>query len=284
MSLGFDREPNIVNMGDTAKLVAFLYDSEDNIIEADDIVSVSFQVAAPDNTRTTEQGEVQDDGSGELIFADTAQVGQYLAVATFDLLNNERRSTRVDFEVIDPFKSLTPSPSYLVAEAAWMKLEDCFDAEDEGPWLRDMTLNYFNKDKMEAFIAEALFFINQANPPTNLDVAAFVTLDGSGDPVITVDLPLLAQAVFIQVLRHLIRSYVEQPQPQGAQIAWSDRRDYLQRWQSVLQIESEAYRTMLALYKRRFLGLGQSRMLVSSKAGRLIAAPMRTRNIGRGYW
>lgn len=281
MSVGYDREPNIVNLGDTATVVAHIYDNADVPVAEVDLDWVSFIIQKPDGTRTTElAGDVTADGTGVLGFTDTDLIGPYTAVGTFVLLNGDILSSRADFEVIDPFKDETPSPSYVVAVYAWAKIEDCFDAEDEGPWLRDMTLNYFNKDKMESFIDEALFFINQQNPPTSLGVGSFV----QDDSTVTADLPLLSQGVFIMVLRHLIRSYVEQPNPTGAQIAWQDRRDYMTRWQSVLQIEQEAFKQMLALYKRRFLGLGHGKVLVSAKAGRMLQAPMRTRFVGRGFW
>lgn len=281
MSIGYDRELNIVNKGDTAELVVTLYNRFDEPYSPDDLESVEFTIQAPDKTTTTASGTIEDDGTGTLLFDDTDQEGQYVAVAAFTTVAGVR-SARTDFEVIDPFAEITPSPSWIVADDAWSKFEDCFDAEDEGPWLRDMTLNCFNKIKMEKFIDDALMDINLQHPPTSLIIDNFVT---PGDPpVITADLPLLSQGLLIQLIRHLIRSYVEQPNPVGASIAWHDRRDYLQRWQSVLQIEQTQYMRMLALYKRRFLGLGQTVSLVSSKAGRLIPAPMRTRNVGRGYW
>lgn len=282
MSLGFDAELDVFNLNDSAELVAVLYNAADEPFAADDLVSVSFEIALPDNTRDTVVGVIEANGNGTGVYNGTAQVGEYTVVATFTTLDGLVKSVRADFEVIDPFASVSPSPSYIVAHSAWMKIEDCFDAEDEGPWLRDMTRNFFNKDKMEHFIDEALFYINQANPPTTLAIGSFVA--STTPPTPTVDLPLLAQGTFLAVLRHLIRSYVEQANPVGSQIAWLDRRDYLTRWQSVLQIEQAAFDKMLALYKRRYLNLGQTRLLVASKAGRLLPAPMRTRNIGRGFW
>lgn len=283
MSLGYDREQNIVNLDDTAEVRAFLYDEEDAPVDPDNLITVDFTIQKPDKTKVAQPGTVEDDGSGYTLFTDTDQKGQYIAIAKFTLLDGVVRSSRADFEVVDPFEELTPSPTWVLADAAWGKLEDCFDGEDEGPWLREMTLNFFNQRKMENFIAEALFDINQQNPPTDIQIEAFA-YTADGNTYATPALPLAAQGVFVAVLRHLIRSYVEQPNPVGAAIAWHDRRDYLQRWQSVYQLEWQQYLRMLALYKRQFLGLGHSKVLVSSKAGRLIPAPMRTRNIGRGYW
>jgi len=282
MSLGYDREKNLVSLNDTAELSVGIYDSNDEQITTN-VLGVNFTIQKPDKTKVGPViGTVENDGTGTLRWNGTDEVGQYLVVAAFTTLQG-RQSARSDFEVADPFDDASPSPSWVIADAAWRKLEDCFDAEDEGPWLRDMTLNYFNKDKMEAFISEALFDINVQHPPTDLGEGAFVHQRGA-ETYATADLPLISQAVFMAVLRHLMRSYAEQPNPVGAQIAWHDRRDYLQRWQTVYAIEQEQYRRILALFKRRFLGLGQSRLLVSAKAGRLIPAPMRTRNVGRGFW
>ena len=283
MSLGYDREQNIVNLNDTAEIRAPLFDREDNQVTSNDILAVEFVIQKPDKTKTDPLlGEIENDGTGVLKWSDTDQSGQYLVVATFTLISG-KSSVRADFEVQDPFLDEAPSPSWVIADAAWRKIEDCFDAEDEGPWLRDMSLNYFNKHKMEQFIDEALFDINQQHPPTGLTIGAFAYKQGDAT-FANADLPLIAQGVFICVVRHLMRSYTEQPNPVGAQIAWHDRRDYLQRWQTVYAIEKEQYMRMLALFKRRFLGLGYARALVSSKAGRLMPAPMRTRNVGRGYW
>lgn len=284
MSLGYDREQNVFNLGDTAVVQAFLYDLQDNPITLDDALSVSFTIEAPDGTSTTETGDVTDSGGGELLYNDTDQVGQYTVVAAFETPDGTR-STRADFEVVDPLNPPVMSKSYVAAVIGWRKFEDCFDAEDEGPWLRDVTLNYFNKNKMEEFIDEALLDINLQNPPTSLDLSYFILNPvGNDPPAPTTNMPLLAHGIAIAVIRHLIRSYVEQPNPTGMPIAWHDRRDYMQRWQSVYQLEYTQYMRTLALFKRAFLQLGRVATLVSSKAGRLIPAPMRTRNVGRGYW
>jgi hypothetical protein len=63
-----------------------------------------------------------------------------------------------------------------------------------------------------------------------------------------------------------------------------DRRDYLQRWQSVLQIEEQQFQQVLALWKRQFYGFYHNKLLIGSKAGRLMGQSMRQRNAARGYW
>jgi len=292
MSLGFDSQLKIVALGDSARLIARLYDDKDQLYSYEDLGAVTFTIQRPaedwdaatsgdryDPVKIVEDGEILEDGTGQLIFEQTDRLGHYVAVATFELVDGTTKSTRVDFEVFDPFE-VVDTATRIVADGVWTKLEDCFDAENEGPWVQDMTLNYFREEKMEKFINDALFDINYQNPPTGLTISDFVNTDNT----VTSNYPLLVQGVFIQVLRHLMRSYVEQPMPTGVQVAWQDRRDYLQRWREVFDLEKEQYDRWVALYKRGFLQLGHSKLLVAAKAGRLIPAPMRARSVGRGYW
>jgi hypothetical protein len=301
MSLGYDRQLKIVALNDSARLSAFLYDDKDQKYFAEDLASVTFVIQRPASRtdddasdpkknpeyvnpaeKITREGEILEDGTGYVAIGgvgETDRLGHHIVVATFELVDGTTKSTRCDFEVFDPFQ-VVDTPIRIVADGVWTKLEDCFDAENEGPWVHDMTLHFFREEKMEKFINDALFDINYQNPPTNVTIGDFVPTTG----MINANYPLLVQAIFVQVLRHIMRSYVEQPLPTGANIAYQDRRDYLQRWQGMYELELEQYMRWLALWKRGFLQLGHSRLLVSAKAGRLIPAPMRARSVGRGYW
>lgn len=280
MSLGFDRNLNVVNLSDSAELYATLTDKDDNPLTVDDLVSVQFNIQKPDQTRLTLAGEILDTGEGFGRFTATDQVGDYLAIAQFRLYSGEVRSARCDFEVIDPFNPTTPTNSDVVSEKVWAKIEDCFDSEYGGPWMRDQTLAFFNKDRVIDFVDEALMDINLYHPPTDLTISDFMTKRSDGTYA---QLPLLVEACFLAVVRHLMRTYVEQPLPEGAQIVYEDRRDYVQRWGTIYQIEYQLFDHWAKLYKRQFLGLGNSKLLVANKAGRLVPAPMRTRFVGRGY-
>lgn len=279
MPLGFDHDLNVINLNDTADIYGYILDPHDVPIPEDDLLTVQFKIQRPDGTEATINGSIEGDGTGYAQYNGTNTVGEYKAVATFTLADTRKKSVRSDFEVIDPFDPPVSTDGEVIASLIWKKFEDLFDSEEGGPWLQDVTKATFKKEKMEQFIAEGLFDINNQSPPTSVGLEQFV-LNGEA----TADAPLVAKAGTLAVIRHLMRAYVEQPNPLGAQIAYEDRRDYLQRWQTILQEEEEAYYRQLAFWKRQFLGLGGSRVLVSSKAGRLIPAPMRTRNVGRGYW
>lgn len=280
MSLGFDRNSNTVNLSDTAEVYATLLDENDVMIDEDDLIEVNFTVQKPDLSTTSDIGEILDTGRGFLRYENTDQVGDYLAIAQFAMASGEIRSVRCDFEVIDPFNPPLPTDAMVLTEKVWDKIEDCFDSEIGGPWLRDMTMNYFSKDKVIDFVDEGLMDINLYHPPTDLSIADFMTKRADGTyPT----LPLVVEATFLAVVRHLMRSYVEQPTPTGAQIVYEDRQQYLQRWGTIYQTEYTLFDHWAKLFKRQFLGLGQTKLLVSSKAGRMTPAPMRTRFVGRGY-
>ena len=301
MPLGYDLEQRIAYQGDSAELYAYITDDGDSVLGEGDLVQVEFRVQRPSGVGkdTVIPGDIMADGAGHLSYTDTSELGEYLVVATFTLNDGTKKSTRSDFQITDPFEENLETPvNYeeydslseddkaawqvaIVGNRVWAKMEDVFDSNDGGPWMRDMTMNVFNPAKINEFMDEALFTINVYNPPTDFWIDEFAT-PVNGRP--NENMTIMVQATWVSVIRHLMRSYVEQPIPTGGQITWQDRRDYLQRWGTMYQIENQLFDQLLKLWKRQFLGLGTSKLLVSNKAGRLLPAPLRTRNIGRGYY
>lgn len=279
MPLSFNPEQSLTYLGDSADLYAYVYDREtDTPVPQAEIAGVSFQIQAPDGSTATQAGEVTADGTGFTRYAATDTRGHYAVVATFQFVDGKLTSVRSDFEVIDPFNPPAPTTADVIGNLVWRKLEDCFDAEEEGPWLRDMTMNIFDKQKMPQFIDEAIFDINQQNPPTTLNADYFVH-----EGIASTDAPLVALGTFLAVILHLMASYTEQPNLANGQVAYEDRRDYVQRWMAIYQVEMQRYMRWLALWKRSFLGLGHSKLLISNKSGRLVQAPFRSYTSGRGY-
>lgn len=287
--LGYDRETRYLNIGDTAELYAYAFDKEDAPEQATDVSSVQFTIQRPDGAKAVVAGAVQSDGGGFLRYTDTDLSGEYRVVAKFTLNSGQVTSTLNDFIVLDPFGPQIPTDSQLISNLVWDKLEDLFDSADGGPWMKDMTLNIFDREKIPEFIADALLEINVYNPPTHFGLEMFTheIKDGNGvilQTNVTENTQVLVLGTFLGVVRHLMRSYVEQPAPTGGQITYEDRRDYLQRWGTIYQIEYQRFDGLLKLWKRQFLNMNQGKGLVSSKAGRLLPAPLRTRNVGRGYY
>lgn len=191
--------------------------------------------------------------------------GLYTAVANFTLANGIIVSVPESVEIIDPLAENSPeglTTADLIIDHAWMKLEDLFDSEDSesglgGPWLRDKTFKVFNRDKLARFLPDALYLINnEFQPVTDFDEVNW--------PVAHV--PLASQALMLEGIYHLIRSYVEQPMPAGGQIAYFDRRDYMARWQSVLQSENDKLMKLMDVFKLQYTGFGSTSILVGGYA------------------
>lgn len=294
MPLGTERDISTVNQGDTADLYAYVFDQDSNPIPADDIASVSFEIQDPLGAKVVLVGAIEPDGAGYLRYDSTDKpLGEYVTMVRFNLNAGEKRSTRLDFTVVDPFATIIPTRDEVIANEVWNMLEDCFDSEEGGPWLRDMTLSFFDRSKIKQFIKYAMLEINNTSPLTNIDTSTFVLVTMGPDGLTPIkseptdDLPIVVMGTLIQVIRHLMRSYVEQPANMGSEIAFEDRRDYLQRWQMILQDLMPDFQRMLILWKRQFLNLGKSALLVGSKAGRVYGQRgpnWRTQNVGRGWY
>lgn len=276
------RGNNIVAGATVAKILsstAILIDyesliTEPNVIEEE--IDLEFE-------GTQWPGEIEENGEGYLQWTKTEESGEYLVQAQFTLVTQEIKSVMVNFAVLDPFNIPPPTEAQLVAEEVWLRFEDMYDSVEGGPILRDYTLSHFDVKKIERFIPEALLDINVQMPPTQYSISYFARPLGNGE--INPLMPLLSKGVMCKVLLHMIRSYIEQPVPQGAQIAYEDRTRYAQAWQTAYATEREDWISMVRLYKRGELRLGHSALLVGSKAGRLFySGTWRTQNVGRGWF
>lgn len=290
MMIGAEKTQTSIWRDDTAELYAYFYDTADVPLAQAAFTSVSFTVRQPAGVDVVAAGSINADGSCYHQYTVTNDIGLYKWTAQATLTTGEKRTYRDEFWVADPLEDPPSTQSDEIADEVWMRLEDCFDSEGGGPWLRDMSLVYFEPRKVERFIAEGILRINVSPPMTNLTLADFTMPVTNSDPSVPAgtmmadpDQIILVQATLIAVIRHLMRSYTEQPMPEGANVVWHNRRDYLQRWGEILQIEEENFRQMIALWKRQFYNFGQGKLLTMSKAGRLYPTGWRARNSARGF-
>lgn len=286
MSYGYQRQPQAF-IGNTNLLTAYLYDVEgEQQIPATDIVSATFTVMAPGDPPTNpsieEEDGVVDPSDGTARYNVAAEIntdeGEYKAYCRFTY--NEGGFTKIrdvpcDYEVVDAFVRYGAQPFDGAVDLAWKYLEDCFDSEQGGPWLRDMTLAHFDKAKMRELVPSVFMEINAMPPQTDLTPDGFDYASDDG-------LAFVAQGVLVAAIRHLMRSYTEQPMMTNSPVAWADRTRYQQAWSVIYQVELDWWKRLLTLYKQRFFGTG-AKLLVGTKSGRMIPAPMRSRGIGRGW-
>jgi|SRR6185437_10056101 len=143
----------------------------------------------------------------------------------------------------------------------WARFRDLFDSPDGGPNLQAYFQAHWSRGRVAQLMGIAVSKLNSiAQPWSNY------TLDGSTGPEYPISLwgGLLSSYTYCEMVKHLIRSYTEQPLLQGgAGITRHDRRDYVDRWRAVLQDEQAELKSMLDVFKIRHMGLGNPRVLVS---------------------
>jgi hypothetical protein len=273
----------------TSTLTAYLYNADDSaLIPQGDITSVVFTVLKPGDDPNTptidaQAGVLVGDGAGQYVVPasvnDTA--GHYLGIAVFTYnegaLTGLVKTVPVNYDCVDAFHLTGPSLSDVAVDMAWLKFEDCFDSEDGGVWLRDMTMARFDKDKIKAFVPTVLMEINAQMPQTSYTESTYPYNVNDGNA-------LMAQGLLVETIRHLMRSYTEQPDVMNSPVGFFDRKRYQQAWASIYQIELEQWRRYLELAKLRLFDATGSSMLLSQKAGRLLPAPLRTRGAYRGFY
>jgi hypothetical protein len=172
--------------------------------------------------------------------------------------------------VSDP---LTEAQERVVREA-WVKFDDLFDSRFGGPHLKDRSKTGFDAAKTSLLLGYAMARINYGNPPLDFDQDTF--------PYET-DSVLLSQALVVEIIKHLMRSYTEQPTPTGSGYARLARQDYLQKWAQILETEEKTYEDMVRMFRRRFLGLGHTAGLIQRRHG-VGLGNMRGRLKARGQW
>lgn len=137
---------------------------------------------------------------------------------------------------------------------------DAYDSTTGGPHLIEEFQTKFNDERIAQLLNWSVQKMNMKKQPiTNWVLSS----PGQASTFPPNYWGLLIMGGYIEVLRHLIRSYVEQPDIRNADVAYLDRRDYLDRWLTVVKEEEKELDAMLTLVKRKLMGLGSTSMLVS---------------------
>lgn len=148
----------------------------------------------------------------------------------------------------------------LIIEQSWSRFADLYDSPNGGPNLQTYFQTRFNRNRLGQLMRIAVGRLNTLSQPHQS-----YTVEGDSGlfPVASWG-PLLEQMLYIEVIKHLRRSYVEQPAVDGSGgLTYLDRRDYLQRWGEILQDEEKSMKSMLDTFKIANMGLGQPAVLVA---------------------
>lgn len=200
---------------------------------------------------------------------ETTMLGEYIVQATFTLTDSTTRIGTATYAVIDPLAINIPTEQQQTVDLAWTLIGDCFDSELGGPHLRDVSLANFDKNRLFDLYDLALYSINTMQPAQTFDAVSFPYAYAR---------PLLAKSLEIEAIKHLMRSYVEQEQiTTSGSITYFERRDYLDRWNTILTIEQTQFKEWIAMFKRQQYHFGTGKLLIDNKTRGLYVPQIRTR-------
>lgn len=224
-----------------------------------------------DGTATTELGaQIVDVGTDDIAHDDlgkysynigpqhTGQKGLLTAEWTYAV--NDVTFTFMDYmEILDAmpmWDSLRDDTRFIVEQMSW-HFGDLFDSTVGGPWLKENFQTHFNYERMAFLLGQAVMKFNVlAFPVTNYGVTA-------DSPAIPDNYnSLMVWGGKLEVIRHLMLSYTEQPDFRNMQTTYTDRRDYMQRWKDILEEEKPEYERAVKLAKRDLLSLSRGSLLV----------------------
>lgn len=170
------------------------------------------------------------------------------------------------YQVTEPmpfYEGLSDSQKFVIEQVTWM-MGDLFDSTTGGPHLVEEFQTHFGYERLAQLLQITVSRINTMSQP----LTSFII----GSPVggmSAAQFPenfsnVLVIGLYIETIKHFIRSYVEQPNIMGGTgVAFADRRDYMQRWQAVLQDEMEDFKSAVRMFKRKQMNLGQGSFIVS---------------------
>lgn len=219
-----------------------------------------------------------------LASTDTQVLGNYELQMTYEVGGSSEVDVW-DFQIgpqSRTYDGLTPDWRTVV-DGVWWKFQDLYDSPYGGPNLQVYVQTHFGRERLAMMLADAIQSMNTATQGnTNYQV------NGTDFPF-GAWLGVLQDSLYVEVLKHLVRSYVEQPEViLGTAVSRVDRRDYMQRWQEVLQGAQDDLKSELSSWKLANLGLGNVHVLVSGGAyGRWgPTAPMGSQGdaAARGYF
>ncbi len=157
------------------------------------------------------------------------------------------------------YESLTSDEKNIVRIVSNM-FEDLYDSVEGGPHLKEEFQTHFSAETIARCMELAVSRINRTSQPyTNYNVGA-----GPGARFPANGYSLLIMGTYLEVVRHLIRSYTEMPDMQGNPgVSYYDRSQYSKRWRDVLADEQDDFKEATRAFKRTLLGLGGGALIVS---------------------
>lgn len=229
-------------------------------------------------------GMVPAEGDGAPIFAD--RVAEHVDTGIYEVVLNSGDTSSLGLHLLTFLYTLSgvqiftgylevtpPTPNYdaltdegrIAVERTWIKLGDLFDSPYGGPHLQVYLQTRFDRERLAQLLSGAVGRLNTISQPHQTMSLSNFPWDSWG--------AVAEQALLVEAIKHLMRSYVEQPDVQGVPTARTDRRDYLDRWAKILDMEKADLDEQLDTFKMAFMGLGSPGVLVSGGLYRMLEPP-----------
>lgn len=185
-------------------------------------------------------------------------------------LNGEQVVTSTYVQIGPPSPAYDAlQPAYVNAvEQVWIKFADIYDSGFGGPYLTVWYNQHFGRGRVAQLMQQAVWHLNNAAQPATTFSVTGVSPMGGGAPLFPINqfAGLLNTATTVEVLKHLMRSYVEEPIVVGNISVRLDRRDYLQRWGSLLATEQAQLTAETSVWKVQMMFNGSPRVLIQGGA------------------
>ncbi len=193
---------------------------------------------------------------------ETAVPGLYTVVWNYEILSQSQEyRTFAEVGQSAPAYDALPWEMKELVDITWIRFADLFDSPGGGPNLMTYFQTNFGRQRMAELLQIAVGTLNTIAQP-HQSYGLGVLPNEKPFPV-TQWGPLLEKSLYIESVKHLIRSYVEQPMFVGGSVTRLDRRDYMDRWRMVLQDEERTFEKQLEVFKISNMGLGKAAVLVS---------------------
>lgn len=186
----------------------------------------------------------------------TAHPGPYVARWSY-VVNGEERVGEQPImigESSPAYDGLSSEMRGLV-ESVWVRIADMFDSPMGGPHLQVYVQSKFGRGRIADLLPKAIGRLNIVSQPHQTYSVDRFPVGKWG--------ALLELALWIEVIKHMRRSYAEQPDVVGTQVARLDRQRYMQVWGDLLRDEEADFRSMLDHFKIASMNLGTGSVLVS---------------------
>jgi hypothetical protein len=203
------------------------------------------------------------DYSISLASTEAGTPGPYLVTWDYQISSvNQHYETGIEIGPANPaYDGLNPDMKTIV-DSIVLRLADLIDSPGGGPNLTTyVAQSKFGRGRIAQLMRIGLGRLNTLAQPFNT-----FTLDGVGGALFPTAQwgSLLESVTWIEVLKHLTRSYTEQPDfVGGGNVSRLDRTKYAKMWRDVMVDEENLIKGQIDVFKIAQMNLGRPAVLIS---------------------